>query len=47
MIDAKDILFVLGLGLLAGGLAAWDWRIAAVSVGVLFLGLSLFAYLRR
>ena len=39
-IDVGDVVGVLGLGFIAGGLAAYDWRLALVVVGVILLGLA-------
>ena len=40
-IDWADVVFVVGLGLVAVGLGAWDWRVACVVVGVILLGVGL------
>jgi hypothetical protein len=41
-IDAADVLVIVGLAMLAGGLGAFDWRLALVAVGavMLFVGLA-------
>lgn len=43
---APDVLALLGLGLLAIGLAAYDWRLAAIVVGVLLLAVSMWSAMR-
>jgi hypothetical protein len=35
--DGRDVLILLGVLLLAVGLGAYDWKVAAVVVGALFL----------
>ncbi len=39
--DARDYIFLLGVGLLSAGLGLYDYRVALTVVGVLFVGLSL------
>lgn len=46
-LDGSDVLVVVGLALLCGGLAAYDWRIAIIVCGVLLLAIGLTALLRR
>ena len=36
----RDIFFLLGVALLAAGIGAWDWRVAAAVVGALFVCLA-------
>jgi len=36
-ITLSDVLIVLGLALLAGGIAAFDWRLALIVCGALLL----------
>lgn len=43
---APDFLALLGLGLLAAGLAAYDWRLAAIVVGVLLLVVGVWSAVR-
>lgn len=45
-IDAADVMGVVGLALVAIGLAFYDWRLAMVVVGTLLLGLALAGTLR-
>lgn len=42
-----DLMIVLGLALLAGGLAAYDWRLALVVCGLVLLLLGLAGAMRR
>jgi type IV secretory pathway VirB2 component (pilin) len=42
-----DLMIVLGLALLAGGLAAFDWRLAMVVCGLVLLLLGLVGAIRR
>lgn len=46
-VDLADLVVVVGLALLAGGLAAFDWRVAMVSVGLVLLVLGLAGAVRR
>ena len=46
-IDGSDVLTVIGLVLLCGGLAAFDWRLALVACGLVLLLLGLMGALRR
>lgn len=46
-VDLADLVVIIGLALLAGGLAAFDWRVAAVVVGLMLLVLGLTAAVRR
>lgn len=46
-IDLPDLMVVLGLALLAGGLGAFDWRLALITLGVILLAFGLIAVLRR
>lgn len=39
-LDETDVLALLGLGLLALGIAAFDWRIACIVTGTLILAFS-------
>jgi hypothetical protein len=45
-IDISDVLAVLGVGLIAGGLAAWDWRVSMVVVGAILLAVVMVGALR-
>lgn len=47
--DASDVLVVFGLAMFAGGLGAFDWRLALVAVGfvVLIVGLAALARSER
>jgi hypothetical protein len=40
-IDAFDLMTVIGLALLCGGLAAYDWRLALIACGLVLLVLGL------
>jgi len=40
-IDLVDVIVFVGLGLLAGGLAAYDWRLALVVCGAVLLTIGL------
>ena len=44
--DGTDTLIVVGLMLLAAGLAAYDWRIAAVVTGVILMMIGLVVAVR-
>ena len=46
-VDFSDLVVIIGLALLAGGLAAFDWRVAAVVVGLVMLVLGLVGAVRR
>lgn len=46
-VDFADLVVIFGLALLAGGLAAFDWRVAAVVVGLVLLGLGLVVAVHR
>lgn len=46
-IDLADVMVVLGLALLAGGLGAYDWRLALIVCGAILLLVGLVAVLRR
>lgn len=46
-IDMSDVLVVLGLALLAGGLGAYDWRLALMVCGLVLLVLGLAGAARR
>lgn len=46
-IDLADLVVMVGLALLAGGLGAYDWRLAAVVLGVLLVVLGLAGAVRR
>ena len=45
--DFSDLLILLGLALLCGGLAFYDWRLALVVGGAVLLALGLTAAVRR
>lgn len=45
--DLSDVVFLVGLVLLAIGLAAYDWRLALVVCGALLLILGLWGTYRR
>ena len=45
--DLSDLLIILGLGLLCGGLACYDWRLALIVSGAVLLGIGLRAAERR
>lgn len=45
--DVPDILIVVGIILLSGGLAAYDWRLALVVCGVILLAIGLAGALKR
>jgi hypothetical protein len=45
--DFSDVLIILGLGLLCGGLACYDWRLALVVGGAVLLALGLVAAASR
>ena len=44
--DSSDGWVALGVAAIAAGLGAYDWRIAAVVVGVLVLAIGLVASMR-
>ena len=46
-IDASDVMTIIGLALLCGGLAAFDWRLALVACGMVLLVLGLAGALKR
>jgi hypothetical protein len=46
-IDGADVLVAGGLIALAAGLCGYDWRLAAVVVGVLVLALGMLSVVRR
>lgn len=45
-VDLSDALIVVGLAMLGGGLAAYDWRVALIVCGVILLAIGLFVVLR-
>lgn len=45
-IDANDVAFVLGLAMVAGGLGAYDWRLASVVCGAVLLIVGLWGAYR-
>ncbi len=45
-IDLQDVLVVVGLAMLAGGLAAFDWRLALVVCGAVLLAVGLTGAMR-
>lgn len=45
--DFSDLLILVGLGLLCGGLACYDWRLALVVGGAVLLLIGLMAASRR
>ena len=46
-IDGSDVLTIIGLVLLCGGLAAFDWRLAVIACGLVLLVLGLMGALKR
>lgn len=46
-IDGSDVLTIIGLALLCGGLAAYDWRLALIACGLVLLLLGLAGAMRR
>lgn len=46
-IDGSDVMTIIGLALLCGGLAAFDWRLALVACGLVLLALGLAGAMRR
>lgn len=46
-VDVSDVLVVFGLALLAGGLGAYDWRLALVVCGLILLAVGLVGAVRR
>lgn len=46
-VDLSDAMVMLGLALLAGGLAAYDWRLALVVCGLILLVVGLVGAMRR
>ena len=40
-IDGSDVMTIIGLALLCGGLAAFDWRLALIACGLVLLLLGL------
>jgi hypothetical protein len=45
--DLSDLLIILGLALLCGGLGAYDWRLAMAMGGAVLLLVGLLAASRR
>jgi len=41
-----DVLLVLGLAMLGGGIAAYDWRVASIVCGGILLAGGIFGLLR-
>lgn len=37
----RDVVFMIGFGMLVAGLLAWDWRVALVVGGVVLMAVSL------
>ena len=46
-IDGSDVMTILGLALLCGGMAAFDWRLALIACGLVLLLLGLAGAMRR
>jgi hypothetical protein len=46
-VDASDVLVIGGLVMFAGGLGAFDWRLALIACGFLLLFLGLMGALKR
>lgn len=46
-IDGSDVLTVIGLAVLCGGLAAYDWRLALIACGLVLLALGLIGVIGR
>lgn len=46
-VDLHDVVFIVGLGLLAGGVWAYDWRLALIVCGVILVSLGLLGVKRR
>lgn len=42
----NDVFFIIGLALVAGGLAMWSWPLALVVTGTVLIGLALVGTLR-
>lgn len=40
-LDMSDLVGLVGLAMIAGGLAAYDWRLALVVVGTILLAIVL------
>jgi hypothetical protein len=47
MPDAKDIALLLGCALIGAGVGAYDWRWAAIVLGVMFSGFGMYGYWRK
>lgn len=46
-VDGSDWIVAIGLTLLCGGLAAFDWRLALIACGLVLLLLGLMGALKR
>lgn len=46
-VDGSDVMTSIGLALLCGGLAAFDWRLALIACGLVLLLLGLAGAMRR
>lgn len=46
-IDGSDVLTIIGMLLLCGGLATFDWRLALIACGLVLLLLGLAGAMRR
>lgn len=46
-VDGSDWIVAIGLALLCGGLAAYDWRLALIACGLVLLLLGLVGAMRR
>jgi hypothetical protein len=46
-VDGSDLMTILGLALLCGGLAAFDWRLTLIACGLVLLALGLLGALKR
>lgn len=42
----RDVVFMIGFGMLVAGLLAWDWRVALVVGGVVLMAVSLAGAMR-
>lgn len=46
-VDLADLVVIIGLAMMAAGLAAFDWRLAAVVIGLMLLVIGLVGAARR
>lgn len=46
-VDLHDVVFIVGLAMLAGGIGAYDWRLALIVCGALLVSLGLLGVRNR